>query len=170
MRAAPGSTTPIHLATLKGHIRPIECMASIPATTAGSPSTVYTADSMGVIKIWNVRGQAAVLQEGSSGKRVPEISVVPGVGQWERYELVGELRRHETSIAEVLLTSDGLWSGEFLIGHSKAKQQRLSTMPPSSILSRIPRQLRSTTASFIQPTSSRSSPYRPHSTPPHLSC
>lgn len=175
MASGPSDTAPTHVATLKGHTRPVECLASLPAASSGQPSTVYTADSMGVIKIWGVQGQAPALGDSTKGRRVPEISVVPGVGQWERYELLGEIKRHETSIAELVVTSDGLWSGKCCFASDfryLTPYQHPSTTQPSSTRSRITlRSHQSTTAYPTQHTSSLSFRSHPRSTTvQHPSC
>ncbi|KAK4687523.1 hypothetical protein P7C73_g2604, partial [Tremellales sp. Uapishka_1] len=79
---------PFHLQTIKDHTRPIECVAWSEELDANSTPTgeisVWTGDSMGIIKQW-------LLKSG-------------------RLEHAGDLKAHETSVAEMTVVDEGIWS------------------------------------------------------------
>ncbi|KAG9083577.1 hypothetical protein FRC07_013887, partial [Ceratobasidium sp. 392] len=81
----PGSLTQIGSST--GHARPVECLATDPT----QPSRVYSADSMGVIKAWDVESHAA-----------PTTS--------RRLTPAGELKAHTMGITDMWAAYGRVWS------------------------------------------------------------
>ncbi|BEI81798.1 hypothetical protein CcaverHIS002_0209580 [Cutaneotrichosporon cavernicola] len=75
---------------IKDHTRPVETAAFRVPEELASPLTVWTADSMGVIKEWTI----------------PQIVV----GLQAPLTFVSNLPGHETSVAQLAAVDDGLWS------------------------------------------------------------
>lgn len=71
--------------TLKEHSRPVDCVAVRESSGHAEPLSIWTADSMGVIKEWRI--------------------------QDELLAFVRDLSGHETSVAKLVATDEGLWSG-----------------------------------------------------------
>ncbi|WVR03549.1 hypothetical protein IAU60_000541 [Kwoniella sp. DSM 27419] len=82
------SARPRSVQTIKDHTRPVECSAHrLELDEAGRPTgalTVWTGDSLGCIKRWQVVGS--------------------------RLEYKEDLTGHETSVAQLAVAEDGLWS------------------------------------------------------------
>ncbi|BEJ12499.1 hypothetical protein CspHIS471_0209590 [Cutaneotrichosporon sp. HIS471] len=81
---------PTTLQIIKDHTRPVETAAFRVPEELASPLTVWTADSMGVIKEWTI----------------PQIIV----GLQAPLTFVSNLPGHETSVAQLAAVDDGLWS------------------------------------------------------------
>ena len=87
---ATNPTEPLKLlGSISGHTRPVECLAIDPEDGNPSSPTLYTADSMGVIKIWQ-------LERGEGSCR--------GI-------LQGELTGHRVGVTEMWVGQGGVWTG-----------------------------------------------------------
>ncbi|CAK9785580.1 putative cytoplasm protein [Cutaneotrichosporon oleaginosum] len=82
--------SPVALQTVKDHTRPVETAAFRIPDDPASPLTVWTADSMGVIKEW----------------KIPQ--VVQGLSAPLAFSR--NLPGHETSVSQLAAVDDGLWS------------------------------------------------------------
>jgi hypothetical protein len=86
--------------TITKHTRPIECFVvdetSLTNDGITRSATVFSGDSMGVIYRWKItrEGDKVVVEE------------------------VGELKGHQTSVADMVIGEGGLWSGEWFLGCS----------------------------------------------------
>jgi hypothetical protein len=78
------------LGSISSHTRPIECIDGR-AESDGS-AILYTGDTMGVIKVWDLRQETG-----------PE-------PRWKAF-LIRELITHRTRINEMLLDKETLWTG-----------------------------------------------------------
>jgi WD40 repeat protein len=81
-----GGSAPISALPLKEHTRPVDCAAW--RVDESGHLAIWTADSMGIIKEWEIVG----------GK----------------LKYVKDWKGHETSISCLHVTDDGLWSGKSL--------------------------------------------------------
>ncbi|OCF59552.1 hypothetical protein L486_02219 [Kwoniella mangroviensis CBS 10435] len=86
------SSTPRCIQNIKEHTRPVECSVyKSDIDVNGKPTggiTVYTGDSLGLIKVWSWNGSERRLE--SKDKE--------------------ELKGHETSVNQLAITDEGLWS------------------------------------------------------------
>ncbi|KAJ9121147.1 hypothetical protein QFC24_004821 [Naganishia onofrii] len=87
------------LKTLKQHTRPVECFTLAKSTTSNE-ATFYSADSMGVIRSWQIKREKRNGTEEQSGGFADEVTVVEK----------GTLEGHHTSVAEMTIGEGGLWS------------------------------------------------------------
>src|SRR5206468_397321 len=84
---------PLHsIGSLSGHTRPVECLRTDPE---GSPNLVYSADSMGLVKIWELDTRE------------------PGSSSSCHGTLKGELRGHRTRINDMWVQRGQVWTGEY---------------------------------------------------------
>lgn len=90
------------LKTLKQHTRPVECFTLAKSTTSNE-ATFYSADSMGVIRSWQIKREKRNGTEEQSGGFADEVTVVEK----------GTLEGHHTSVAEMTIGEGGLWSGKY---------------------------------------------------------
>ena len=83
------------MGSISAHTRPIESLAAYLDTSTSSPHLVlFTADTMGVIKVWDV------VKDSTDGPPI-----------W-RSTLRDDLGGHRTRINEIVYGSDHLWSGK----------------------------------------------------------
>ncbi|OCF44065.1 cytoplasmic protein [Kwoniella heveanensis CBS 569] len=119
-----GAPSPRSIQTIKEHIRPVECSVyKVEVCAAGQPTgaiSVWTGDSLGTIKRWEVdtRERRLVFKEDVGG--------------------------HETSVAQLAVTDEGLWSvssDKTAIFHSHAgpsSSAKPSVAHPSYVKSLLP--------------------------------
>jgi hypothetical protein len=90
---SPDALTP--MGSISAHTRPIESLAAYLDTTTNPPHLVlFTADTMGVIKVWDV------VKESTEGPPI-----------W-RSTLRDDLKYHRTRINEIVYGDGHLWSGK----------------------------------------------------------
>ena len=82
--------------SLREHTRPVESLDAY--VTSGSSATLYTADTMGIIKVW-------------------EITKEEGVPSRLQTKLVGELKHHRTRVNDMVHGSGHLWTGALVLPH-----------------------------------------------------
>ncbi|KAJ9105272.1 hypothetical protein QFC21_001639 [Naganishia friedmannii] len=87
------------LKTLKEHTRPVECFA-LAKSTSSYEATFYSADSMGVIRSWQIKREKRNTAKGQTGGFADEVTVMEK----------GVLEGHHTSVAEMTIGEGGLWS------------------------------------------------------------
>lgn len=75
--------------SIAAHTRPVECFA------AGEDGTLFTADTMGQVKVWMLEKE-----EGREGEEV----------RW-RATLLHELAQHRTKVDELWFGAGMLWTG-----------------------------------------------------------
>lgn len=94
--------------SVSSHTRPIECLAGY--ATSESSAILYTADTMGVLKIWSLEKE-------------------PGVtpARW-RFKPKGQMDHHRTRINDMALGQNLIWTGKFAIMH-QLKGSRPTTRP-----------------------------------------
>jgi hypothetical protein len=80
--------------SISSHTRPVECLAAGPADVGAKSVTLFTADTMGVVRAWTV----TLEEEASSGGAAP---------RWTA-SLAAELNPHRTGVTE-------LWYGGGLV-------------------------------------------------------
>jgi len=86
------------MGSISSHTRPVECLEG--RVLSATSATLYTADTMGVIKIWNL--------EKESGQ----------APRW-RSTLISDLNYHRTGINEICLGTNQLWTGAHLISYHR---------------------------------------------------
>ena len=84
------------IGTLNKHTRPVECLAYDPDTTGTDSATLFSADSMGVIMVWNLQ---KLLEPR------PEC----------RATLKTQLAGHSTGVNDMWFGLDQLWTGTSLL-------------------------------------------------------
>ncbi|KAG9103127.1 hypothetical protein FRC06_000153 [Ceratobasidium sp. 370] len=112
----PGPLTQIGSST--GHIRPVECLA----VDHTQPSRVYSADSMGVIKVWDVESHAAPT---TSRRLVP----------------VGELKAHTMGVTDMWVAYGRVWSSstdDTIRVQSLDNAATVSVLHPTHVRSLLP--------------------------------
>lgn len=92
------SKTLASVCSISAHTRPVECIDG--RALSARAARLYTADTMGVIKAWDLE-LAAGAEE--SGKGAP--------GRW-RAVLRDELAHHRTRINDMVYGHGQLWTGE----------------------------------------------------------
>jgi hypothetical protein len=76
--------------SISSHTRPVACIEG--RVLSATSAVLYTADTMGVIKIWDLKKDS-------------------GVSSRWRATLKGDLNHHRTRINEMLYGNDQLWTG-----------------------------------------------------------
>lgn len=93
LSSAATSSEPLRNAgSIVSHTRPIECLAGY--ATSESSAILYTADTMGVIRVWELKKEAGV--EPIRWRATPK----------------GELSHHRTRINDMALGQNLVWTGK----------------------------------------------------------
>ncbi|KZS99178.1 WD40 repeat-like protein [Sistotremastrum niveocremeum HHB9708] len=108
----------VQIGTLSEHTRPVECLAFDPGSTTASSCTLFTADTMGVVKIWTL-----------------DVNITEGRC---RPTLVNQFMDHRTGINDMWYGLGTLWTGstdctvimrQYPTASNGANQFRAITLP-----------------------------------------
>lgn len=83
------------LGYLSDHTRPIQCLAFDPASVTSTSCILYTADTMGMIRVWDIERPRGTLEPSCRGN------------------LRDVLDGHRTAVSTLWLGDGKLWSGVY---------------------------------------------------------